>query len=217
MKCLIVEDDNAIGALLRRGLEAAGHNCEWTQTGTEALALALGAGFDAVVLDVRLPDVDGMELCERLRAQAPHLSILILSAMDRPEDRIKGLNCGADDYLVKPFVFDELLARLAAIRRRSASCTPARASAFQLDAQTRVVSHDGGTSELTAREFKLLEYLLKNRNKVVTRAAILSQVWGANADVSDNAIDVYVGYLRKKLDLSARLVTVRGVGFKLSA
>lgn len=220
MRYLVVEDDQAIGRLLRRGLEAAGHEADWSQTGAEAFASVVSHCYDAVVLDLRLPDGDGMELCERLRRETPYLPILILSARDRAEDRIKGLNCGADDYLVKPFVFEELLARLAAIQRRSVlgrEAVPIRNGALHVDAQTRTVTYDGKTSELTVREFQLLEYLLKNRNKVVSRSAILNQVWGADADVSDNSIDVYVGYLRKKLDISARLVTVRGVGFRLSA
>ncbi|WP_395664922.1 response regulator transcription factor [Methylocella sp.] len=220
MRYLLVEDDRSIGLLLRRGLEAEGHVVDWTQTGAEATARILLQAYDAVVLDLRLPDVDGMELCARLRAEGAQTPILILSARDQAEDRIKGLNSGADDYLVKPFVFEELLARLAAIHRRSAARrdeVPAPAGELLLDPGSRTVRHEGRIAELTLREFQLLEFLLKNRNKVVSRSAILHQVWGANADVSDNSIDVYVGYLRKKLNISGRLVTVRGVGFRLSS
>jgi DNA-binding response OmpR family regulator len=216
VKLLLVEDDKGIAAFLRRGLAAAGHVVAWATEGTEAIGLA-AAECDAVILDLMLPDLDGLDVCRQLRAARWDLPILILSARDQVGDRVAGLNAGADDFLVKPFAFAELLARLAAIRRRNAPPPAAVAvGTLILDRDSRTVRRADRVIEVTQREFQLLEYLVKNRDRVVTRAAILSQVWGADADVSDNSVDVYIGYLRRKLDLGEQLATVRGVGFRLS-
>jgi DNA-binding response OmpR family regulator len=218
MNFLLVEDDRSIARFLRRGMEAEGHRVEWTGQGGSAIDYASHFDYDAIILDLTLPDVDGIEVCRRLRQLKWDLPILILSARDQVGERIKGLNAGADDFLVKPFVFEELLARLSAIQRRVAppdeSCLAA--GPIALEPKSRTVRVADRKVELTTREFKLLECLAKSHDKVVSRAAILSQVWGAAADVSDNAVDVYVGYLRRKLDLGDQLVTVRGLGFKLS-
>ncbi len=220
MNLLLVEDDRSIAGFLRRGIENAGHLLDWTIEGQEAIRIAGDFAYDAVILDLMLPDIDGLEVCTRLRHRHWNLPILILSARDQVPDRIAGLSAGADDFLVKPFSFDELLARLAAIQRRSAQGTvpgPVEGDVMRLDRAARVVSQNGRNVELTAREFQLLEVLLRNKNKVVPRVSILNQVWGVDADICDNSVDVYVGYLRKKLDLGGRLTTVRGVGFKLVA
>jgi DNA-binding response OmpR family regulator len=219
VKLLLVEDDRSIGAFLRRGLEAEGHALDWAQNGRSAIETASLVDYDSVILDLTLPDIDGIDVCGRLRQAKRSLPILILSARDQVADRIKGLNAGADDFLVKPFAFEELLARLAAIRRRSAPTHEGAkliVGAIVVDRESRMAQRDGRTVELTQREFQLLDYLVRNRDRVVSRASILSQVWGADSDVSDNTVDVYIGYLRKKLDLDAQLATVRGVGFKLS-
>jgi DNA-binding response OmpR family regulator len=218
MNFLLVEDDRSIARFLRRGMEAEGHRMEWTGQGGTAIDYASHFDYDAIILDLTLPDVDGIEVCRRLRQEKWSLPILILSARDQVSERIKGLNAGADDFLVKPFVFEELLARLSAIQRRVAS-PEARGMAvgsIVLERESRTVRTADRNVELTAREFQLLECLAKSHNKVVSRATILNQVWGVAADVSDNAVDVYMSYLRRKLDLGEQLVTVRGVGFKLS-
>ncbi len=219
MRLLLVEDDRSIGAFLRRGLEAEGHSLDWAQNGRSAIETASRVDYDAVILDLMLPDTDGIDVCERLRQTKRSLPILILSARDQVADRIKGLNAGADDFLVKPFVFEELLARLAAIRRRSAPSQNGASfvvGSIVVDRDSRMARRGEGTIELTQREFQLLDYLAKNHDRVVSRAAILSQVWGADSDISDNTVDVYIGYLRKKLALDSQLATIRGVGFKLS-
>jgi two-component system, OmpR family, response regulator len=219
MKLLLVEDDRSIGRFLRRGLEAEGHAMDWAQDGQGAIESAAVIEYDAVILDLMLPDIEGIQVCRRLRQARPSLPILILSARDHVVDRIRGLNAGADDFLVKPFVFEELLARLAAIRRRSAPRNEGASfvvGPIVVDRETRIARRPGRIVELTPREFQLLDYLAKNHDRVVSRAAILSQVWGADSDVSDNTVDVYVGYLRKKLELETHLTTVRSVGFRLS-
>jgi DNA-binding response OmpR family regulator len=213
MKLLLVEDDKGIASFLCRGLEAAGHVVQWTMEGRAAIDLADDAAYDAVILDLMLPDLDGAEVCRRLRKAHWALPILILSARDQVGDRVGGLTAGADDFLVKPFACEELLARLAAIRRRS---QPAPAELLTIDRNSRIVRRGDRVVEVTAREFELLDYLLQNRDRVVSRAAILRQVWGVDAEVSDNTVDVYVGYLRRKLDLGEALTTVRGIGFRLS-
>jgi len=218
MNFLLVEDDRSIARFLRRGMEAEGHHVEWTDQGVSAVDYATCVDYDAIILDLTLPDVDGLEVCRALRRQKWRLPILILSARDQVGDRVKGLNAGADDFLVKPFAFEELLARLSAIQRRVGSSQESTlgAGSIVLDRESRTVRIAGRNIELTARELQLLECLLKSHDKVVSRATILNQVWGVATDVSDNAVDVYVGYLRRKLNLGDQLVTVRGVGFKLS-
>jgi DNA-binding response OmpR family regulator len=218
MNVLLVEDDRSIARFLRRGMEAEGHRVEWTDQGNTAIEYASYFDYDAIILDLMLPDVDGIEVCRRLRREKWRLPILILSARDQVDDRIVGLNAGADDFLVKPFVFGELLARLSAIQRRAESpeASNLEVGSVALDRKSRAVRVAGRNIDLTSREFQLLECLLKSHDKVVSRTTILAQVWGVAADVSDNAVDVYVGYLRRKLNLGDQLVTVRGVGFKLS-
>ena len=219
MNLLLVEDDRSIGSFIRRGIEQAGHLLDWTPEGRIGIEYASLFDYDAVILDLMLPDADGFDVCRKLRRQRWDLPILILSARDQVSDRVKGLSAGADDYLVKPFAFDELLARLAAIQRRKppTAARPEPADAIVIDRASRTVTYSGRSVEVTAREFQLLEFLMKNADKVVSRASILSQVWGVDAEVSDNAVDVYIGYLRKKLDLGNRLRTVRGIGFKLAS
>lgn len=218
MNLLLVEDDRSIGMFIRRGIEGAGHLLDWTLEGRVALEYASVFGYDAVILELMLPDMDGLELCTKLRQSFWNLPILILSSRDQVADRLKGFSAGADDFMSKPFSFDELLARLSAIQRRKAPVpeeATLSAGAIVLDRESRTVRHESRVVEMTSREFQLLEFLLKNKNKVVSRTAILGQVWGVDSEVCDNSVDVYVGYLRKKLDLTERLTTVRGIGFKL--
>ncbi len=218
MRLLLVEDDNGIGQVLVRGLTAAGHTVEWLFHGRDTAPCLARTPYDALILDLMLPDMDGMEVCGQVRQMECQVPIMILSARDQLDQRVKGLDAGADDYLTKPFAFEELLARLRALQRRARTDSrPARlvAGDLSLDPASHTVWRGGRTIELTPREFYLLEYLLENAGKVLSRASILAKVWGIHAEVNDNTVDVYVSYLRKKLDLSDRLVTVRGIGFKL--
>ena len=219
MRLLVVEDDRKLVAALERGLRHEGYVVDAAFTGEEALAKAASGEYEAVVLDVMLPGADGFEVCRTLRDERRWLPILMLTARADVADRIRGLDAGADDYLVKPFDFGELLARLRALTRRGAA---ERDDAFDagdlgLDATTRTVTHAGREVELTAREFEVLEVLARHEGEVVTRRQLLEEVWRDGYDGSPNVVDVYVGYLRRKLDDPGRIRTVRGVGFVLEA
>jgi two-component system OmpR family response regulator len=222
MSLLLVEDDRKLVGALERGLQLEGYAVDVAYTGEEALALAAGAEYDAVVLDLMLPGVDGFVVCEVLRREQPRLPVLILTARAEVSDRIRGLDAGADDYLVKPFDFGELLARLRAVIRRGASeRLPVReVGELRFDPATRTVSLAGREVELTAREFEVLALLARHDGQVVTRKQMLEEIWAGDDEGSPNVVDVYVGYLRKKLDHpSGRSIirTVRGVGFVLES
>jgi two-component system, OmpR family, response regulator MprA len=222
-RILIVDDDPKVLSLMRRGLSHAGYTVDLAADGEEALALARDAPPDLVVLDVMLPGVDGVEVCRRLRAHHVRLPILMLTARDRVPDRVAGLDAGADDYLVKPFAFDELLARIRALLRRS---TPPEAQApgalrfadLALDRATRDVSRGGRHIDLTTKEYELLEYFLRHPRQVLTRDQIFDGVWGSDFLGGSNVIDVHVMRLRDKLEAGGepRLIhAVRGVGYRL--
>ena len=219
---LLVEDDRKLVRALERGLAREGYAVDIAYTGEEALERVSGRTYDAVVLDVMLPGADGFEVCEALRQQQPKLPVLMLTARSEVADRIRGLDAGADDYLVKPFDFGELLARLRALGRRSQSERGplVEVGELRLDAATRTVTRAGLQVELTAREFEVLELLARHDGHVVSRRQMLEQIWDGDDDGSPNVVDVYVGYLRKKLeDPSGRQLirTVRGVGFILES
>lgn len=220
MRLLLVEDDVRLARTLERGLQHEGHAVDLAHSGTEALATAGAGDYDVVVLDVMLPGGDGLSVCRTLRAEGRWTPVLMLTALDQVSDRIVGLDAGADDYLVKPFDFGELLARLGALsRRRSLERGPTRAiGSLHVDATTRVVSRAGSRVELTARELEVLECLARRAGEVVSRDELLECVWTESYDGSPNIVDVYVGYLRKKLErgFGHRLIrTVPGVGFVL--
>jgi two-component system OmpR family response regulator len=222
MRLLLVEDDVKLVRALERGLAREGYTVDVALNGDDALARARAAQYDALILDVMLPGADGFSVCETLRRSEGWTPVLMLTARADIGDRIRGLDAGADDYLVKPFDFGELLARLRALTRRSPSDRSAvlRVGDLQLDPDTRVVTRAGREIELTAREFAVLEVLARNAGQVVPRAALLEDVWDEDPDVSPNIVDVYVGYLRRKLDRPSRpslIRTVRGVGFLLEA
>jgi two-component system, OmpR family, response regulator len=216
MRLLIVEDDAKLLRALARGLRHEGYAVDVAEGGEEALALATDTEYDAVVLDLMLPGLDGFAVCESLRRRQRWMPVLMLTARTSVGDRIRGLDAGADDYLVKPFDFGELLARLRALRRRA----PAERGAaiaigdLRVDPATRVVTQAGVDVELTAREFEVLEFLAARQGEVVSRAELLEQVWDGHYDGSPNIIDVYVGYLRRKLGRDV-IRTVRGSGFVL--
>jgi two-component system, OmpR family, response regulator len=222
MRVLVVEDDVKLVRALHRGLRRDGYEVDVAHTGEDALSALTAREYDAVVLDLMLPGVDGFEVCREIRRGERWLPVLMLTARADVADRIRGLDAGADDYLVKPFDFGELLARLRALTRRGPAERPpvVEAGALRLNPATRVVTRAGREVELTAREFDVLEYLARHDGEVVTRQQLLDHVWHNGYDGSPNVVDVYVGYLRKKLEdpSGRRLIrTVRGVGFQLES
>jgi DNA-binding response OmpR family regulator len=219
-RVLVVEDQTRHLDSLRRGLEAEGYEVITASTGEEGLARATGEVIDAIVLDLMLPGRDGMSILRELRSRSFAKPILILTARDAVEDRIEGLNEGADDYLVKPFSFAEFLARLRALLRRDlwGRELVLRAGNLEMDLLSRRVTRCGAELELTGREYELLEYLLRHKNEVVTRDMIALDVWKEPTGTMTRIIDVYINALRKKVDRigpTALIQTVRGVGYAL--
>ena len=215
MRLLIVEDDAKLVRVLTLGLEREGYEIDAAETGDAALELADANDYDAIVLDLMLPGLDGFAVCRALRRDGRWMPVLMLTARTGVADRIRGLDAGADDYLVKPFDFGELLARLRALLRRGPVERPAivLVGDLRIDSATRVVTRAGEEIELTAREYDVLEFLARRPGRVVSRSELLDQIW-VDYDGSPNIIDVYVGYLRKKLG-RALIRTVRGSGFVL--
>ena len=216
VRALLVDDEERLTAALRRGLTAEGFAVDTASTGTDGLARAEQESYDIVVLDVMLPGLSGYEVVRRLRAGGHWVPVLMLSAKDGEYDQADALDDGADDYLTKPFSFVVLLARIRALLRRGATPRPAvlQVGAVWLDPAARSARVDAVPVELTAREFSLLEYLMRHPDRVLSRTELLDHVWDAAADVAPNAVEVYVGYLRRKIG-SDRLVTVRGAGYRL--
>jgi two-component system, OmpR family, response regulator len=217
VRLLVVEDDVKLATAVGRGLRHAGYAVDLGD-GEAALLQAAVWDYDAVVLDLMLPERDGLDVCAVLRERGCWAPVLMLTARGRVEDRIRGLDAGADDYLAKPFDFGELLARLRALLRRGPAGRPPelRVGDLRVDPATHAVTCGGRRVELTAREFALLEYLARHPGEVVTRTRLLDHVWDENFTGSTNVVDVYVGYLRRKLGRPA-IATVRGVGFRLEA
>jgi DNA-binding response OmpR family regulator len=219
MRILVVEDERKVASFIRQGLEEEGYAVDVAPDGATAVDLALGGTpYDLVVLDVMLPKRDGFAVLRDLRQHRMTAPVLMLTARDRVPDRVTGLDLGADDYLTKPFVFDEFLARVRALlRRATAQRTPTLQLAdLRLDPATRQVTRGARTITLTAREYALLEYFLRNAGRVLTRPMLAEHVWGVDFDPESNVIDVYVGYLRRKVDLPGEprlLHTTRGAGY----
>ncbi len=224
MHLLVIEDDPKLGPLLRRLLQGDRHVVELAPDGRSGLELALEApGLEAVILDIGLPDISGLDIARRLRAAKSKLAILMLTARDTVNDRVIGLDAGADDYLVKPFAYEELSARLRALARR-AGAAPARSGAslesgpVTLDEHLRKVTVDGHRVELSPREFALLECFLRHPEQVLSRDQLLDQAWPYGVAVTPNAVDTYVHYLRDKLGpAGGQIETVRGVGYRMRA
>ncbi len=221
MKVLVVDDERAVRDSLRRALELEGYEVELAVDGADALLrLEANGQPDAVILDVLMPGVDGLEVCRRIRGKGNGVPVLMLTARTEVESRVAGLDAGADDYLPKPFALEELLARLRALLRR---VTPGaeeilRFADLELNPNTREVSRAGETIELTRTEFNLLELFLRNPRQVLTRSVIFERVWGYDFGFASNSLDVYVGYLRRKTEQDGRprlIQTVRGVGYAL--
>jgi len=221
MRILVVDDERAVRDSLRRALELEGYQIELAGDGREALyRLDSEVQPDAVILDVLMPGLDGLEVCRRLRATGNSVPVLMLTARDAVENRVEGLDAGADDYVTKPFALEELLARVRALIRRTADGADEklRFADLELDPGTREVRRGGDPIELTRTEFSLLELFLLNPRQVLTRSIIFERVWGYDFGFASNSLDVYIGYLRRKTEAGGgpRLIqTVRGVGYGL--
>jgi two-component system, OmpR family, response regulator MprA len=219
-RILVVDDDTKILSMMRRGLIFAGYDVDTAESGEQALDKTLASLPDVVILDVMLPGIDGLEVCRRLRAAEPGLPILLLTARDRVPDRVAGLDAGADDYLVKPFAFDELLARIRALLRRAGTEQP-EALTFadlSLDTATHEVTRAGRSLDLTLTEYQLLEFFMRHPRQVLSRDRIHDAVWGDSFFPESNVIDVHIKRLREKLedDGEPRLIqTIRGIGYSL--
>ncbi|HEY0292441.1 MAG TPA: response regulator transcription factor [Hansschlegelia sp.] len=222
MRILVVEDDRRIIGFLKRGLEAEGFSVRVAEDGREGLAAVREDEIDLIILDRMIPYVDGLELCRIVRAERRSALILMLTAKDGLEDKIQGLRGGADDYLTKPFAFDELLARIEALRRRKAAAlgpSPImRAGELTLDPESRTVTRAGVEISLTVREYDLLHYLMRNAGRALSRERLLNGVWDYTFDPGTKVVDVYVRYLRRKLgdDDGVMIRTLRGVGYMLT-
>ncbi|MDM0038459.1 response regulator transcription factor [Variovorax sp. J22G21] len=224
MNILVVEDDMRVADFLLRGLRAEGYRVQLARTGPEGLELARNSDLSLLLLDLMLPGLSGLELCQTLRAEGHHVPVLMLTALSETEDKVSGLRLGADDYLTKPFAFEELLARIEALLRRGREQRP-RATTLQvadlvLDRERMQVTRAGKLVPLTAKELAFLELLMTAPGRVYSRERILSNVWGTNEDPLTNIVDVYVRRLRAKVDDGhpvALLKTVRGVGYRLDA
>jgi two-component system OmpR family response regulator len=220
LRVLVVEDHDRMADMLRRGLEEDGYAVDTATTGEDGLWMASESPYDAIVLDVMLPAADGFEVCRSFRAAGCWAPVLMLTAKDAVEDRVRGLDAGADDYLTKPFGFDELLARLRALLRRGAEARPAilRVGDLALDPARHSVERRGERLELTAKEFSLLECFMRHAGEVMTRSDLIDHVWDFAFEGGSNVVDVYVRYLREKIDRPfglASLETVRGAGYRL--
>jgi two-component system, OmpR family, response regulator MprA len=221
MKILVVDDERAVRESLRRALELQGYEVELASDGAEALERLNGSGQpDAVVLDILMPGIDGLEVCQQLRRRGNSVPVLMLTARDAVGDRVAGLDAGADDYLVKPFALEELLARVRALLRRSSPAADGvlRFGDIELDVGTREVLRGGDKIDLTRTEFNLLELFMVNPRQVLTRSIIFERVWGYDFGFASNSLDVYIGYLRRKTEAGGKprlIQTVRGVGYAL--
>lgn len=220
MRILVVDDEPKLASVLRRGLGEHGYAVDVAHDGDEGLAFAELEPYDLLILDVLLPKLDGFALCQRLRAQQNNIPILMLTARDTLDDRVQGLDHGADDYLTKPFAFRELVARVRALLRRENRCKSPilRANKIEVDTVSHEVRRDGNPISLTSKEYAVLEYFMRNPNRVLTRTQIAEHVWSYDFVAMSNVVDVYVGYLRRKLGDHHEpriLRTVRGTGYQL--
>ncbi len=221
MRILVVEDDARVADFLRRGLAAEGHFCVMATDGNEGLTLAQEGDFDMILLDLMLPGIHGHEVCQQLRMNRVNTPLMILTAMDAQEDIVDGLRLGADDYMTKPFSFEELLARIESVMRRSDSRSlenpRLKAGRITFDRDSLLVEVEGRPIKMTAKEMAILELFMSHPGKLFSRERILSNVWGMNMDPMTNVVDVYIGKLRKKIDQSdsdSMIETVRGLGYR---
>jgi DNA-binding response OmpR family regulator len=224
MRILVVEDEHRIAQSIKQGLEQETYAVDVCYDGQEGLDFATSEDYDIIVLDRMLPSVDGVEICKKLRTEGIHTPVLMLTAKGQVEDRVEGLDAGADDYLVKPFAFEELLARLRALKRRPKKKVEdiLRLEDLSLNTQTYEVKRKDRTIKLSQKEFALLEYLLRNAEKTLTKEQIISHVWNYDADILPNTLEAFIKQLRNKVDrefsTSQQLIkTVRGFGYKISS
>ncbi len=222
MRILVVEDEHKIAGAIRRGFEQESFAVDVAYDADEGLSAALTGEHDVIILDRMLPGlIEGIDICKEIRAEGIHTPVLVLTAKDKVGDRVAGLNSGADDYLVKPFAFEELLARVRALLRRPQDTlgTVLRLNDLELDTTTYQAVRAGRVINLSTREYALLEYLLRNQNRVLSKHNIISHIWDYDADVLPNTVEVYIGYLRSKVDRPFKgpplIHTVRGFGYKL--
>ena len=222
MRILVVEDEKKVASFIKKGLEEEGYAVDVASDGAEGLALALERVHNLIILDIRLPKMDGLQVLQALRQDKVTTPVLLLTVRATIEEKVLGLDAGADDYLTKPFAFQELVARVRALLRRRIEAEPTvlQVGDLILDPAQRTVARGGAKIELTPREFSLLDYFMRNPGRVLTRTMIAERVWDYSFDTSTNVIDVYVNYLRKKIDADHEpklLHTVRGVGYVLKA
>lgn len=221
MRILVVEDEHKIANSIKKGLEQEKYAVDVAYTGEDGFDLASTEDYDLIVLDIALPGMDGIEICMKLRESKNHTPILMLTAKGQVADKVKGLNAGADDYLTKPFAFEELLARIKALTRRPKNTISTILSFgnLTLDTITYEVKRDGKPIQLSSREFALLEYLLRNKGKVIPKEQIINHVWNYDAEVLPNTVEVYIGYLRSKIEKPFNglpiINTLRGFGYRL--
>lgn len=223
MRILVIEDDHKIANAIKKGLEQESYAVDVSYDGQDGLGQALTIEYDLIILDRMLPEVDGIKVCQILREKKITIPILILTAKDKIEDRVEGLNAGADDYLIKPFAFEELLARLRALLRRPQIVNEniLKINNLMLNELTFEVSRDGQPINLSNREFALLAYLMRNPGRILTKSNIISHVWDYDADILFNTVEVFIGYLRNKIDKPfpnkpPLIHTIRGFGYKIS-
>ena len=223
MRILIIEDDSRIADFLQRGLNSEGNHCVVANDGDSGLQLAKGGDFDLVLLDLMLPGMHGLEVCQQIRMRKLEIPVIMLTGMDKPDDIIAGLRMGADDYLTKPFLFDELRARIQAVTRRSSSAASQdhilKAGVLEFDRKSLRFSVDGKELDMTAKELALIELLMSSPGTIFSRERILSNVWGINMDPLTNVVEVYIAKLRKKIDAGSDhslIETVRGLGYRLA-
>jgi DNA-binding response OmpR family regulator len=222
MRVLVIEDEHRIANSIKKGLEQESYAADVAYDGEYGFDLASTEDYDVIILDLMLPKMDGMEICRRLRKKDIHTPILMLTAKGRLDDKVTGLNAGADDYLVKPFAFAELIARLRALTRRPKEALGSVLTVADLSLDTTIYQVKRGEKEISVsrKEFALLEYLLRHKDKVVTKDQIINHVWDYDANVLPNVVEVYVGYLRNKVDKPFRgkpplIHTIRGFGYKI--
>jgi DNA-binding response OmpR family regulator len=223
MRVLIVEDEHKIANSIKKGLQQESYAVDVSYDGNDGFDMATSEEYDIVVLDLMLPGMDGLTICKKLRNEGNHTPILILTAKGLVEDKVEGLNSGADDYLAKPFAFSELLARIKALSRRPKHTTGniLTVSDLTLNPITYEVRRNGGSIDLSKTEYSLLEYMMAHKDKVLTKDQLINHVWNYDADILSNTVEVYIGYLRNKIDKpfpeSKQLIkTVRGFGYKIS-
>ncbi len=223
MKILIIEDDQRVSELIQRGMEEQGYSAMVAYDGVMGKKLALIQDFDLIITDIILPKINGIDLCKEIRQAKPHIPIIMLTALGTTDDKVEGFDAGADDYLVKPFDFRELHVRIRALMKRNNGTSKAQGfivkyADLEMNLRTKTVKRSGAEIDLTPKEFKLLEYMLQNSERVLTRAEIAEKVWDTHFDTGTNFIDVYINYLRKKIEKehSEKLIhTKPGMGFIL--